>query len=331
MNAMLSERKAAILQAVVEGYIATSEPVGSSHIVTRAGLDVSSATVRAEMSSLEEEGYLFQPHTSAGRVPSEKGYRYFVDTLMEPVTLGRPQQQKVVSFFETAQGELERMLRDTSAFLSQLTHYAAVVVGPAPESSPIRGLQVVRLTADQALVVLVHANAVLSKRVVSIDPTTADDTLEDVTHQLVKIHLEGHEDVPSGDQAADELRRRLSDAIAEPEETPVFVGGTSSVAEIFDAVDQVHDVLRVLEKQYVVVSLISDLLKRGQEVAIGSETGMEPLAECSLVVSPIEVDGVAAGSVGVLGPTRMRYPHALATVALVSQELGQHLRGEGSS
>ncbi len=331
MSAMLSDRKAAILQAVVEGYIATSEPVGSSQIVTRAGIDVSSATVRAEMSALEEEGYLFQPHTSAGRVPAEKGYRYFVDTLMEPVTLGRPQQQKVASFFDTAQGELERMLRDTSDFLAQLTHYAAVVVGPAPESSPVRGLQVVRLSSDQALVVLVHANAVLSKRVVPIDTAIPDDTLDAVAQRLIRIHLEGKDDHGTGDTVADGLLARLSDAIAEPEDTPVFVGGTSTVAEIFDAVDQVHEVLRVLEKQYLVVTLITDLLKRGQEVAIGSETGVEPLAECSLVVSPIEVDGVPAGSVGVLGPTRMRYPQALATVALVSQQLSDHLRGEDSS
>ena len=125
-NLTLTERKAAILQAVVESYIATSEPVGSSHIVKTAGLDVSSATVRSDMVALEEAGYLQQPHTSAGRVPSDKGYRYFVDSLMEPHAVGATEQRKVSSFFGAAQGELERMLSDTSTFLAQLTDYAAV-------------------------------------------------------------------------------------------------------------------------------------------------------------------------------------------------------------
>lgn len=327
---MLSERKAAILQAVVEGYIATSEPVGSSQIVTTAGLDVSSATVRSEMAALEEDGYLQQPHTSAGRVPSDKGYRYFVDALMEPVTLGRTQRQKVSSFFDAAQGELENLLRQTSGFLAQLTDYAAVVVGPSPEASPIRGLQVVRLSDEQALVVVVHANAVISKRVLAIDAGTPDAAIEEASRRLVAVRVDGAPDPGSNDPAVDAVVDQVSRVIDEPEESPVFVGGTSTVAGIFDAVDQVQEVLEVLEKQYLVVTLVRDVIERGMEVAIGSETGVEPLADCSLVVSPVVVDGARAGSIGLLGPTRMQYPQAMATVALVSQQLAHHLNESGS-
>ncbi|MGI9623267.1 MAG: heat-inducible transcriptional repressor HrcA [Acidimicrobiales bacterium] len=322
---MLSERKAAILQAVVEGYISTSEPVGSSQIVTSTGLDVSSATVRSEMASLEDEGYLQQPHTSAGRVPSDKGYRYFVDTLMEPYTLGRSQQHKVASFFEAAQGELEVMLKQTSGFLSRLTDYAAVVVGPGAEASPIRGVQVVRLSTDQALLVVVRANAVISKRMAPIDPDVTDTDLESCAKRLVAVYVDGHDDPVSG-VGEDGLFQQLSAVVAEPEERPVFVGGTASVAGIFDAVEQVQDVLEVLEKQYLVVTLVKDVLDRGLEVAIGSETGVAPLNECSLVVSPVDIDGVSSASVALLGPTRMQYPQAMATVALVSQQLSDHLR-----
>lgn len=326
---MLTERKAAILRAIVEGYIATSEPVGSTQIVQNTGLDVSSATVRSEMSALEESGYLSQPHTSAGRVPSEKGYRYFVDSLMEPHVVGRSQQKKVSSFFAAAQGELERMLRDTSTFLAQLTDYAAVVVGPAAEVSQIRAVQVVRLSEDQLMVVLVHANAVIEKRVLTIDPDTSDETLRVAAARLEAFHLDGTE-APDDHSEFAALFTRLDDAIKSAvDDTAVYVGGTSTVAGIFDAVDQVQEVLRVLEKQYLVVTLVKDVIDRGLKVAIGSETGVGPLADCSLVVAPIEVDGKQTGSISLLGPTRMNYPQAMATVALVSQQLGRHLSGEG--
>lgn len=328
---MLSERKAAILQAVVEGYISTSEPVGSTQIVTAAGLEVSSATVRSEMASLEDEGYLQQPHTSAGRVPSDKGYRYFVDSLMEPYTLERSQRDKVASFFDTAQGELELLLAQTSLFLSQLTDYAAVVVGPGAAASTVRGVQVVRLSSDQALVVVVRANAVISKRALSIDPGVTDEAIDDIARRLIAIHVDGVADPGSSvAEPHDDLFQTISDTVSEPEESSVFLGGTSSVAGIFDAVDQVQEVLQVLEKQYLVVTLVKDVLDRGLEVAIGSETGVAPLNECSLVVAPVDIDGSSAASVALLGPTRMQYPQAMATVALVSQQLGEHLR-EGAT
>ncbi len=324
---MLSERKAAILQAVVEGYISTSEPIGSGHIVQRAGLDVSSATVRAEMGALEEAGYLQQPHTSAGRDPSEKGYRYFVDSLMEPHPLGRTQQRKVSSFFAAAQGELERMLADTSSFLAQLTDYAAVVVGPPAELSPLRAVQVVRLAPDQAMIVLVHSNAVIDKRLVDIDAATDDDTLEEASALLVARHVEGREPNRGAAPEVLDLVGDLEASLSEThDETPVYVGGTSTVAGIFDAVEQIQEVLRVLEKQYLVVTLVKDIIDRGMDVAIGSETGVEPLAECSLVVAPIQVDGQSTGSIGLLGPTHMNYPQAMATVAAVSQQLSDRLR-----
>lgn len=323
---MLSDRKAAILQAVVEGYIATSEPVGSTHVASSPGLDVSSATVRSEMAALEDDGYLQQPHTSAGRVPSEKGYRYFVDSLMEPYTLGRTQQHKVASFFETAQGELEQLLKQTSGFMANMTDYAAVVVGPPAEVSPARAIQVVRLADDQVLIVVVHANAAIEKRAAEIAEATTDDELENAARRLVAVHVDSKTDTGSGNKREDKAFAALQAALSEPDESPVFVGGASTVAGAFDAAQQIQDILSVLEKQYLVVTLIHDILERGLEVAIGSETGMEPLADCSLVVAPIEIDGATAGSIGLLGPTRMHYAQAMATVALVSQQLESHLR-----
>lgn len=323
---MLSERKAAILQAVVEGYISTSEPVGSSQVVRDAGLSVSSATVRSELSALEEAGYLMQPHTSAGRIPSDKGYRYFVDSLMQPATLGPNQERKVSSFFAAAQGELERMLRDTSSFLAQLTDYASVVVAAPAEASRVRAIHTVRIADDQAMAVVVYANTAIDKVLVGIDAATSDDQL-DAAGALVAASRIGDGDlVESGDAAVDALAARLRDAIDRPAtEAQAFVGGTSAVAGLFDAVERVQDVLLVLEKQYLVVSIIRDIIDRGLNVAIGHETGLEPLADCAIVVAPVEVDGRVTGSIGLLGPSRMHYPEAVATVALVSKQLGRRL------
>src|SRR5215831_12681892 len=142
---MLDDRKASVLRAVVEAYISTAQPVGSSSVAQAPGVNVSSATVRNDMVLLEQDGYLQQPHTSAGRVPTEKGYRFFVDSLVGPSQLGMADAQQVRSFFNTAHGELERMLHDTSQLLSGLTHYAAVVVGPPHEVAVIRSVQLVSL------------------------------------------------------------------------------------------------------------------------------------------------------------------------------------------
>jgi heat-inducible transcriptional repressor len=328
---MLSERKAAILQAVVEGYIATSEPVGSTQVVRDAGLSVSSATVRSELSALEDAGYLMQPHTSAGRIPSDKGYRYFVDSLMQPATLGPNQERKVSSFFAAAQGELERMLRDTSSFLAQLTDYASVVVAAPAEASRVRAIHTVRIADDQTMVVIVHANTAIDKVLVPIDPSTTDAQLDAAGALIAACRIGGGEFTGSGDSAIDLLATRLLEAIDRPAtEAQAFVGGTSAVAGLFDAVERVQDVLLILEKQYLVVSIIRDIIDRGLNVAIGHETGLEPLADCAIVVAPVEVDGRVTGSIGLLGPSRMHYPEAVATVALVSKQLGRRL-SEGPS
>src|SRR5688500_14020664 len=160
---MLDERKAAILRAVVEEYIDTAQPVGSAHVVRSSAVQVSSATVRNDMAALEQEGYLRQPHTSAGRIPTEKGYRFSVDNLGPSPVLKRNDAVQVRSFFEQAHGELEQMLQDTSRLLGDLTTYAGVVVGPTAGDTSIRSVQVVGLTGTTAILVVVLSNGVVEK------------------------------------------------------------------------------------------------------------------------------------------------------------------------
>jgi heat-inducible transcriptional repressor len=285
------------------------------------------------MAALEHEGYLRQPHTSAGRVPTYKGYRYFVDSLRGPGQLDTAQVQQVRSFFAKAHGVLEQMLHDTSRLLSDLTEHTAVVIGRPPEATSIRSVQLVDLGGGLALVLLVLSNGAVEKRTIELPPDVGDERLGAATAHLSR-HLVGSHPaglpstLPSaGDRLTDELTNSAVLALrgVHDADEQVFVGGASRMALAFDAVETVREVLGILEQQYVVVTVLRDVLDRGLQVAIGAETGLQPLAECSLVVAPYDIEGEEAGTIGVLGPTRMNYPQALAAVAVVSKRLSHHL------
>ncbi len=337
---MMDERKAAILRAVVNEYVTTASPVGSGHVVRSPGVDVSPATVRNEMVTLEHEGYLAQPHTSAGRIPTDKGYRFFVDQLAAPGVLEPVKLQQVREFFATAHGELERMLEDTTRLLSNLTDYAAVVVSPAHEATTIRSVQLVGLGATSALVVVVLADGAVEKRTIDIDEDTDPSRLAAAGAHLAncligkaRVQVQDVSVPPIGDRATDLIVRSATGSLVRPpnpgDSDQVYVGGVSRMATAFDAVETVRSVLGTLEQQYLVVSLLRDILDRGLSVAIGTEHGFAPLEECAVVVAPFGVAGEEAGTIGLLGPTRMNYSQALAAVAVVSHRLGRHLSEGG--
>ena len=332
---MLDERKTAILRAVVQEYIATAQPVGSTHVANAPGVQVSSATVRNEMAVLEQEGYLAQPHTSAGRIPTDKGYRFYVDHMTTPGRMEPVAQQRVGEFFDSTHGRLEELLHQTTNLLAQVTHHAAVVVGAPAQSATVRSVQVVALSPRLATVVAVFSNGVVENEAIELPNETSEVRLAAVTAHL-QAHMIGRSldkvNIPdTGERDLDVVSRAASKALGGSSDESVFVGGAASMANAFDPVDSVRNVLRTLEQQYVMVSLVRDVLNRGLSVAIGAEHGVEPLAACSVVVKPVVVDGEQVGTVGVLGPTRMDYPQALATVAAVSDRLGRRLSDGGAA
>ena len=325
---VFGNRKAAILSAVVQQYIETAAPVGSTRVSNSPGVAVSPATVRHEMAVLEDQGYLAQPHTSAGRVPTDKGYRFFVDALRnrEP-SLVAADRGMVRQFFEDAHGELESVLARTSDLLISLTDCAAVVVGPNVDIARVRSTQMVDLASHVVLVVAVMSNGVIEKRTVEVATELTPEIVQDANRRLAgtvvgkslaEIQPQAFDDDPLLNAAVEALRAASRTA-------EIVVGGASRVAAAFDAVDQIREVLAILEQQIVVVSLIRDVLDRGMRVAIGQETGVEPLADCSVVVAPYFVEGETTGMIGVLGPTRMDYEQALSAVAVVSSRLGRAL------
>jgi len=330
----LDQRKAAILRAVVQQYIETAQPVGSTNVAARPDVAVSSATVRNEMTVLEREGYLAQPHTSAGRVPTEKGYRFFVDGLGGTDRPSSGNVRAVRDFFSSAHGELESMLRETTRLLSSLTHSAAVVVGDHPDVATLRSVQLVDLSARTVLVVVVLSNGVVLKRTFE-SPVEMDADLLARAQSVVSGAVVGHDlthiglfdaSGPPGDSGvlASTALDAVRAAVAE-ESQQVFVDGAAHVAGAFETRETVERVLTILEQQFVVVTLLKELLDGGLTVAIGSETGVETLADCALVVAPYSAGDTPAGVIAVLGPTRMDYAEAVSTVSVVSRRLSRML------
>jgi heat-inducible transcriptional repressor len=349
----LDPRKAAILEAVVAEYIESAQPVGSHHVAQSSGVNVSSATIRSEMAALEHEGFLVQPHTSAGRIPTDKGYRFFVDHLAEPGVLGPAQRQKVRRFFDQVHGEMEDLLERTSGLLADLTQCAAVVVGPGHEAATLRSVQMVSLQPRLALLVAVLSDGAVEKRSIELGADTDDAVVAEASRRL-SGHLTGEAPTsptaataataagatgwvpggppPTGVPEVDALVSAASTAIDEIHRQPrsgdqVFVVGSSKVAGAFEAVETVRSVLSILEQQLVVVTLLRDVLDRGLSVAIGTEHGYEPLASCAVVVAPLSGDGMGSGAVGLLGPTRMDYSRALAAAHVVGERLGERIGG----
>jgi heat-inducible transcriptional repressor len=332
----LDERKASILRAIVEEYVQTAQPVGSQTIAGAGGLGVSSATVRNEMTILEREGYLVQPHTSAGRVPTDRGYRFFVDHFTDRGDLPASQRRAVFEFFASAHAALEDLLHETSNLLSQVSRHAAVVVGPPADSAQVRSVQLVQLQPRVVLVVCVLSNGAIEKDVVQLDDDI-DEARVGAAGATLDRQLGGSQWTalpnlaPTSDAHADALAGVARDALrlragGEPE--PLFVGGASRLAaeqSAFATAERASRLLEMLEHQVVVVSLVRELLDQGLTVSIGTENKLDELRECSIVVAPYVIDGSTAGVVGVLGPTRMDYRHALAAVSAVSHQLGRHL------
>jgi len=332
----LDDRKALILRSIVAEFVANGEPVGSNRVVDAAGLDVSSATVRNEMAALEERGYIDQPHTSAGRIPTDKGYRAFVD-LLEHADVDDRRRALVEELLGTAR-DVEELLSRASLVLSQLTRLAALVVAPAVDRARCKLVELVPLSSSSALLLLVDDTGRVVRRLVELDGPTGEDDLARVRAVLAE-HVLGHRmaEVHSAvlalaERAPSDLRPVLAavarvtvEDIATELVRRVFVGGQAALAgETTMERDALGHVLELLEERATLAQLLDDTTaEEGPAVRIGAEHEVEGLRQTSLIAQRYQV--VQSGSLGVLGPTRMDYGQVLSTVRAVSSTLEQAL------
>jgi heat-inducible transcriptional repressor len=336
---VLDDRKLAVLRAIVEDYVSTNEPVGSKNLVDRHSLDVSPATIRNDMAVLEEQGFIVQPHTSAGRVPTDKGYRLFVDRLTGVKPFSSAERRAIETFLNGAY-DLDDVVMRTVRLLAQLTRQVAVVQYPSLTRSAVRHIELVPLSPQRLLLVLITDTGRVEQRSVELPGPVGD---ESITHlrAVLNASLDGHRltDVTS---AVTDLPERLNPAdrsvaaavlsvifetLVERHEERVVVAGAANLAPA-DFARGLHEVLEALEEQVVLMRLLGESGDQASvTVRIGAENQVEGLESTSLVAAGYGSGEQALARLGVLGPTRMDYPTAMGAVRAVARYVGQILAG----
>jgi len=326
---MLDDRRSIVLQALVEEYIRTGQPVSSRAVLERCSVDVSSATIRNDLAKLESYGFVTQPHTSAGRVPTPAGYRYYVDHC-SPTKLRNATRERIESFFTGFHEELSMLLQQTSGLLSEITQYPAVVMGPGFGDERVEGLHLVHLGGPVIMAVTVGATGRVGQQVVRLRFNPTDSELDESERLLAEAFegttlTDGNEKVHSlpGEQVPDRVMR-LAQSVAATVTASVdatrelYVGGTSQLAALWEDLAQVHSMLELLEQQNHVRQLLGSA-DEGTAVRLGAETGV--IDADFAVVSTRFSTGTGSGRVGVLGPMRMDYRRAIRVVEEVGDGL----------
>lgn len=339
---MLDERKLTVLRAIVEDYVQTREPVGSKALVDRHGIGVSPATIRNDMAVLEEEGYIVQPHTSAGRVPTDKGYRLFVDRLAEVKPLS-PAERRAISTFLGGAVDLDDVVSRTVRLLAQITRQVAVVQYPSLTRSRLHHIELVAITSTRLLLVLITDTGRVEQRLIEV-PETVDETLfADLRARLnttlcglafseVSGVLENFAErfAPEDRPTVMAIVATLLETLVERHDERVAVAGTANLARFgLDFEQSLRSVLEALEEQVVLLRLLGEATTPVHlTVRIGHENEFQGLSSTSIVSAGYGPGSEALGTMGVVGPTRMDYPSTMGAVTAVARYVSQILAGK---
>jgi len=331
---MLDDRRARVLEALVEEYIATGQPVSSQAILDRSGVGVSSATVRNDLAQLESYGFVAQPHTSAGRIPTPQGYRFYVDHA-SPARLRLATRTRIEAFFADVHSQLNRLLKDTTGLLADISHYPAVIIGPGFSGELVRAVHLVSLGERVLLVVTVSVTGRVSQTVVRTE--TAPDSLEiEEAEKLLSSAFDGS----AIQQGAETVRQLPPEAVparvlamitsvvealegVDTTTPEVYIGGTAQLAELWQDLAHVHQILALLEQEGTMRKLIGEesdvaTVRLSDEIEVGD-------VDLAVVSSPYDAGDHGSGRVAVLGPMRMDYRRTIKIVEEVGDNLGDSL------
>lgn len=335
---MLSERRLQVLRAIVQDYVGTEEPVGSKALTERHNLGVSPATVRNDMAALEEEGYIAQPHTSAGRIPTDKGYRLFVDKLAGVKPMSAPERRAIQNFLDGAV-DLDDVVARTVRLLAQLTRQVAVVQYPSLTRSTVRHVELLSLAPARVMLVLITDTGRVEQRVVDCPAPFGETSLADLRARL-NSRVAGRrfrdvpqlvEDLPDSFDVEDRgtvsaVLSTLLETLVEENEERLMIGGTANLTRFaHDFPLTIRPVLEALEEQVVLLKLLGETQDPGMTVRIGHENAHEGLNSTSIVSVGYGSGGEAVAKLGVVGPTRMDYPGTMGAVRAVARYVGQIL------
>ena len=336
---MLDDRKLAVLRAIVEDYVSTTEPVGSKSLVDRHHLDVSPATIRNDMAVLEEQGYIVQPHTSAGRVPTDKGYRLFVDRLSGVKPLSAAERRAIETFLAGAY-DLDDVVMRTVRLLAQITRQVAVVQYPSLSRSAVRHVELVPLAAKRVMLVIITDTGRVEQRSVELPGPIGEDSVTQL-RAVLNACLDGRllaevasvvAELPERIQPSDRPNAAavfsvILETLVERTDERIVVGGAANLTAT-DFSKGLREVLESLEEQVVLMRLLGEA--GGQPsltVRIGAENPVEGLRSTSVVATGYGTGDQMLARLGVLGPTRMDYPTAMGAVRAVARYVGQILAG----
>lgn len=333
----MDARKQKVLLAIISDYISTAEPVGSRTIARKYDMGVSPATIRNEMSDLEEMGYIEQPHTSAGRVPSQQGYRYYVDFLMKRKGLTSREEEMIRRGYEQKIRDVGQVITRTGMMLSQMTNHAAVIMSPRVETSAFKHIQLVLLNTGQAVVIVVMSTGALKSSRIDVPEGVTQDDLNTISSVLnakfqgltmdrirVTLLREVYLELSKHRNIVDLAVHLIQNGLATGGEEKIYLGGMLNILNQpeFHNIEKVKTLLSLLEQEEMLHNLMeTNTSEEGVTVRIGSEMKRDEVRECSMVVANYHIDGVPAGSMGVIGPTRMDYAWVISVVDYMTQQL----------
>lgn len=335
----LDERKTKILQAIIRNYLETGEPVGSRTISKYTDLNLSSATIRNEMADLEEMGYILQPHTSAGRIPSDKGYRFYVDSIMAE------KEKEVVEMKEMLlerQDKMEMLLRQVAKVAAQNTQYATMISAPQTHRNKLKFIQLSRVDAGQILAVIVIEGNVIKNNILSVAEEISDETLLKL-NILLNTHLNGmtmgeinlgmitalkqqagiHSDIVG------EVIDAVAEAIQAEEDLEIYTSGTNNIFKYPELADQTKasELINTFEEKQLLGDLVQSTLadegSTGIQVYIGDETPVKTMKDCSVVTATYELSEGMRGTIGIIGPKRMDYDKVVETLRTIQTQLDE--------
>ncbi len=332
---MLDERKLSVLRAIVEDYVTTREPVGSKALAERHSLGVSPATIRNDMATLEDEGYITQPHTSAGRVPTDTGYRLFVDRLATIKPMSTAERRAINTFLDGAL-DLDDIVTRTVRLLAQVTGQVAVVQYPSLTRTQVRHVEIVPLNPRRLMVVVISTGGRVEQRTLDVATDLDDETIAELRNRINEA-VDGKllSEIPDATEAvadamAAEVRPAVAailatmvESLAEESEERVVLAGTANLAHFgTDFPGSIQPVLEALEEHVVLLRLMGEVAAPSQvSVRIGHELPVEGLSSTSLVSSTYGASEF--GHLGVIGPTRMDYPGTIGAVHAIAQYVGR--------
>jgi heat-inducible transcriptional repressor len=337
---MLTERQKRILWAIIDDYILSAEPVGSRTVSKKDVVGCSAATIRNEMADLEEMGFLEQPHTSAGRIPSQKGYRFYVDHLLTPYLWTKDDLLSIYEQYTTRMDRVEQAIQHTTTILSQLTNYMTIILGPKISENKLKHLQVIPLFDRSAVSILVTDTGHVHQQRITVPEGVSLSTIEQLVN-LLNYRLNGVSLARLKSVAARELIEEMMRHIDQAEkllylidqmlhtdqEERVYTSGATKMLDQpeFRDIDKMKSLLDLMEESQTIIQLVEPR-NSGVQVRIGHENPIEAVNDCSIISASYKINGEPVGTIAVLGPTRMDYGKVIGLIDFLAKDFSERLR-----